>query len=174
MAKSSSEQIEQDEIKVLNALEQHSKDSIDEIAKICSFSRQKVSRIIKNLEKNKVIWGYPPITDEEVKNLKHFTLLVKRSNVPFGDDIRKEVSFDKIDNRISDLIKIENIYATHGIADFIFTFYTPDIISAKKFVALLFTRHSNFIKEYFLLETLVQMRKQGIKNPLMHHLVDYI
>jgi len=49
MAKSSSEQIEQDEIKVLNALEQHSKDSVDEIAKSCGFSRQKVWRIIKNL-----------------------------------------------------------------------------------------------------------------------------
>ena len=55
MAKSSSEQIEQDEIKVLDALEQHSKYSVDEIAKICGFSRQKVSRIIKNLERNKDI-----------------------------------------------------------------------------------------------------------------------
>ena len=57
MAKTSKTQVEQNEIKVLDALEQHSKESIDEIAKSCGFSRQKVSRIIKNLERNKVIWG---------------------------------------------------------------------------------------------------------------------
>jgi len=174
MAKTSEKQVLLDEIKVLNALEQQSKDSIDEIAKSCGFSRQKVSRIIKNLEKNKIIWGYTAVTDEKAKNLKHFTLLVKRTNVPFDDDIRKEVSFDKIDNRITDLIKIENIYATHGIADFIFTFYAPDIISAKRFVNKLFSRHSTHIKEYFILETLLPIRKQGLKNPQLKDLVHYI
>jgi DNA-binding Lrp family transcriptional regulator len=174
MAKTSEKQVLLDEIKVLNALEQQSKESIDEIAKSCGFSRQKVSRIIKNLEKNKIIWGYTAVTDEKAKNLKHFTLLVKRTNVPFDDDIRKEVSFDKIDNRITDLIKIENIYATHGIADFIFTFYAPDIISAKRFVNKLFSRHSTHIKECFILETLLPIRKQGLKNPQLKDLVHYI
>jgi len=174
MAKTSEKQVLLDEIKVLNALEQQSKDSIDEIAKSCGFSRQKVSRIIKNLEKNKIIWGYTAVTDEKAKNLKHFTLLVKRTNVPFDDDIRKEVSFDKIDNRIADLIKIEDIYATHGIADFIFTFYAPDIISAKRFVNKLFSRHSTHIKECFILETLLPIRKQGLKNPQLKDLVHYI
>jgi len=54
MAKRSSVQIEQDENKILDALEQHSKDSVDEIAKSCGFSRQKVWRIIKDLEKRKM------------------------------------------------------------------------------------------------------------------------
>jgi len=63
MAKTSEKQILLDEIKVLDTLEQHSKDSVDKIAKSCKFSRQKVSRIIKNLERNKVIWGYPLVTD---------------------------------------------------------------------------------------------------------------
>lgn len=174
MVKTSEKQILLDQTKVLDALEQHSKESLDEIAKSCGFSRQKVSRIIKNLEKNKVIWGYPPVTDEQAKNLKHFTLLIKRSNVPFDEGILKEVSIDKIDNRISGLVKMENIYATHGIADFIFTFYAPDILTAKKFVNKLFERHSNHIKEYFLIETLVQMRKQGIKNPQIKQLTEYL
>jgi len=57
MAKSSKEMIFHDEIKVMDALERHSKGSIDEVAKSCGFSRQKVWRIIKDLEKRKVIWG---------------------------------------------------------------------------------------------------------------------
>jgi len=174
MAKTSKDQILLDENKVLDSLEQHSKDSVDEIAKSCGFSRQKVWRIIKDLEKRKIIWGYTAVTDEKAKNLKHFTLLVKRTNIPLDDDIRKEVSFDKIDSRIINLIKIENIYTTHGIADFIFTFYAPDIISAKKFVSKLFSRHNTHIKECFILETLLPIRIQGFKNPQIKDLVHYI
>jgi DNA-binding Lrp family transcriptional regulator len=175
MAKTSKTQVEQDVVKVLDALEQHSKESIDEIAKSCGFSRQKVSRIIKNLERNKVIWGYPPITENNGGNDKHFTLLVKRTLVPIDNEIRKEVNSDRIDNRIPGLVKMENIYTTNGdICDFIFTFYAPDLISAKKFVESLFKRHSDHIKHYYLLETMVHMRKQGLKNPQMKDLVDYI
>jgi DNA-binding Lrp family transcriptional regulator len=174
MSNISRDQTDQDEIKVLDALEQHSKDSVDEIAKSCRFSRQKVWRIIKDLEKRKIIWGYTAVTDETAKNLKHFTLLVKRSNVPFDDGIRKEVISDKLDNQIPGLVKIENIYVTHGMADFIFTFYAPDIINAKKFVDKLFSRHTNHIKEYFLLETLMPIRKQGLKNPQIKQLSDYL
>jgi hypothetical protein len=51
------------------------------------------------------------------------------------------------------------------MADFIFTFYASDIFTAKKFVDKLFSRHSNLIKEYFLFETLMLIRKQGLKIP---------
>ena len=57
MSKSSREQIDDDEKKVLWQLRRNSKESIDAIAKKCRFSRQKVWRIIKRLEKNKTIWG---------------------------------------------------------------------------------------------------------------------
>lgn len=174
MTRTSKENILKDEILVLDVLEQHAKENIGEIAKKCDFSHQKIWRIIKNLETKKIIWGYAAITDEEAKNLKHFTLLVKRSNIPLDQDIRKEVKFDKIDNRISKLVKIENIYTTNGTSDFIFTFYAPDIVNAKKFVNQLFSRHSNYIKEYTLLETMVHLRKQGIKNPHIDELVDFI
>ena len=56
MPKSSKEQIDLDEKKVVSELQRNSKESIDVIAKRCGFSRQKVWRIIKRLEKNKTIW----------------------------------------------------------------------------------------------------------------------
>ena len=55
MPKNSSEQIDVDEKKVIRELQRNSKESIDKIAKKCGFSRQKVWRIIKRLEKNKTI-----------------------------------------------------------------------------------------------------------------------
>jgi len=174
LTRASKEKIINDEIKVLEILEQHAKESIGEIAKKCGFSHQKVWRVIKDLETKKIIWGYTAVTDETVKKLKHFTLLVKRSNLQFEDDIRKEVSDDKLDNLISGFVKIENIYTTNGTTDFVFTFYAPDLVTAKKFVNQLFKRHANFILEFSLLETMVQLRKYGLKNPKIKELVEYI
>jgi DNA-binding Lrp family transcriptional regulator len=174
MAKSSKETILHDEIKVMDALEQHSKESIDEIAKSCGFSRQKVWRIIKDLETRKIIWGYTAITDETAKNLKHFIVLAKRNTVPFGDEFRKEIILRKLDDYPMDIVRIENIYLTHGITDWILTFYAPDIISAKKFVDETFARFSKYLQEYNIVETLVPVRKQGLKNPRMKDLVEYV
>ena len=51
MAKSSFKQIELDERKIIDELKKNAKENIDKISKNCGFSRQKVWRIIKNLEK---------------------------------------------------------------------------------------------------------------------------
>jgi DNA-binding Lrp family transcriptional regulator len=174
MAKRSKETILHDEIKVMDALEQNSKDSVGEIAKICGFSRQKVWRIIKDLEKRKIIWGYTAVTDETAKNLKHFTVLVKRSNVPFGDEVRKEIILRKLDDYPMHIVKIENIYLTHGSFDWILTFYAPDLVSAKKFVEETFARFSKYLQEYTLIETLGPVRKHGLKNPRIKDLVEYV
>ena len=65
MAKNSIRQIEEDEKQILLELSKNANKSINEIAKTCGFSRQKVWRIIKNLEKNNTIWGYVAVIDEE-------------------------------------------------------------------------------------------------------------
>jgi len=125
------ETITQDESQVLTLLERQAKESIDEIAKQCGFSRQKVWRTIKVLEERKIIWGYTAVADGTVRNLKHFMILVKRNNMPFGQDARKEIILRKIDDYPAGLVKIENIYFTHGIADWALTFHAPDIVSEK-------------------------------------------
>jgi DNA-binding Lrp family transcriptional regulator len=174
MAKSSKETILHDEIKVMNALEQHSNESIDEIAKSCGFSRQKVRRIIIDLKKRKIIWGYTALTDETAKNLKHFIVLVKRNTVPFGDEVRKEIILRKLDDYPMHIVKIENIYLTHGNFDWILSFYAPDLVTAKKFVDETFAKFSKYLQEYTLVETLVPVRKQGLKNPRIKDLIEYV
>jgi DNA-binding Lrp family transcriptional regulator len=117
MAKSSKETILHDEIMVMDALEKDSKDTVDKIAKSCRFSRQKVWRIIKDLEKRKIIWGYTAVMDETAKNLKHFTVLAKRNTMPFADDVRKEIILRQLDDYPMHIVKIENIYLTHESSD---------------------------------------------------------
>ncbi len=174
MAKSSKEQIKQDELKVLDALERNSKDSIDQIAKKCGFSRQKVWKIIKDLEKRKIIWGYTAITDETAKNLKHFIVLAKRNNVAFDDDVKKEIILRQLDDYPMSIVKIENIYLTHGTSDWIITLYAPDLISAKRFVNETFKRFHKYLQEYTLIETLLPVRKNGLKNPRISELITYV
>jgi len=53
MSKSSEEQIQIDERKIIDELRANSNKSINEIAEKLGFSRQKAWRIVKNLEKNK-------------------------------------------------------------------------------------------------------------------------
>jgi DNA-binding Lrp family transcriptional regulator len=172
--KTKTDVLNMDEQKVIDVLEQNAKESIDALAKKCGFSRQKVWRIIKKLEKQKMIWGYSAITDEEVKGLRHFVLLVKRNVVPLDDQIKNEVIHKKLDEYLPGDIKIENLFITHGAFSAVFTFTAPDLITAKKFQQKLSEKVGQYLDEYLLLESLFSVRKQGLKNPDIEKVVDFI
>lgn len=80
MAKSSKDQIEQDEKKLLYELVKNSHENIDTIAKHCGFSRQKTWRMMKQLAAKKLIWGYTMVFDEEKIDKAHFLLMIKRTH----------------------------------------------------------------------------------------------
>lgn len=163
-----------DEILVLTILEQHAKESIDEIAKKCGFSRQKVWKIIKHLEETKIIWGYAATADGTLRGLQHFVLLVKRNNVPFEKGFKQEVILKKLDGYVPGFVHIENIFFTHGQYDAVVTFYAFDLINAKKLVQELFNKIGQYFEGYLLLETLFPIRKNGFKNPRIKELIEYI
>jgi DNA-binding Lrp family transcriptional regulator len=174
MSKSSEETMKKDRKKVLDVLEQHAKDNIQELAKRCGFSRQKILRIIKDLENEKLIWGYSAITDGTLRELEHFVLLLRRSIIPLDNSIRKDALKGILDDFVSEQLKIENIYFTHGMYEGVITFYATDLISAKNFVAELFKRIGEYFDAYILLQTLIPLRLHGIKNPNMKKLAEYI
>jgi DNA-binding Lrp family transcriptional regulator len=101
MPKSSVKQIEQDEKKILEELARNANKSINDIAKTCGFSRQKVWRVINNLEKNHTIWEYVAVVDEEKLDKKSYIMLIKRSNKP----LKKEVLNDVINRESANLAK---------------------------------------------------------------------
>ncbi|MCX6661326.1 MAG: Lrp/AsnC family transcriptional regulator [Euryarchaeota archaeon] len=174
MTKSSGEQINIDEMKILAELQKNSNQNIDTIAKHCDFSRQKVWKTIKHLEDNKTIWGYTAVTDEEVEGLKLFVLLVKRNIVSFDVSTKNELIFENLDDYLPGVVRIEDIFFTHGSFDAVVTFYVPDLISAKKFVQVIFNRVGKFLKEILLIETIIPIRKKGIKNPQIKKLIEYL
>ena len=154
-----------DEKKVLDALERNGKESVDEIAKQCGFSRQKVWRIVKHFEENKTIWGYVAIENEAIKGLNHYILLVKRSTVPIPTDFKKELASGKLDSILPEEVKIENIYLTHGAYDGVISFYAPNLITAKKLMQNILKNLDKIFNDFLLLETLSPIRKSGLKNP---------
>jgi DNA-binding Lrp family transcriptional regulator len=178
MPKINRDLLEQDEIIVLDILEHHAKESIEEIAKRCGFSRQKVWKIIKHLEENKTIWGYCAVADEEAENLKHFVLLLKRTIISFNDTTRKEVIeedlMDLLPTELKNLVKVENVYFTHGRYDAVVTFYAPNLVTGKKVLDSISRNLSKYFEEYILLETLFPIRKQGLKNPQIKILAEYL
>ena len=70
MPKTSKEQITDDEKKILWELQKNSKENVEKIAKKCGFSRQKIWRVIRRLEKNKTIWGYHAVVDDNKVGLQ--------------------------------------------------------------------------------------------------------
>ena len=138
------------------------------------FLARKFGGLSKIQKRGKLFGGYPAVTDETAKNLKHFIVLAKRNTVPFGDEFRQEVILRKLDDYPMHIVKIENIYLTHGAIDWVLTFYAPDLVSAKRFVEETFARFSKYLQEYTLVETLVPVRKQGLKNPRIKDLVQFM
>ncbi len=167
------ESITEDEKKVLDELEKNGKESIDDIAKRCGFSRQKVWRIIKSFEEDKTIWGYVGVENQEIKGLGHYVLLFKRSTMPIGSGIKKLLP-GMLEPLLPENVKIENIYLTHGLYDAVVTFYAPNLVTAKKLIQNISKNLDKVFVEFLLLETLIPIRKTGLKNPHLENLTDLV
>ena len=166
MTKSSKKQIEIDERKVIDHLQKNCMENLDLFAKSCGFSRQKVWRIIKNLEKEKIVWGYTAIVDNSFLQKRHYTLLMKRNAQKINlriVDILLSRNFEEVVSKLG--ITIETSSYVHGEYDWIATFLAPDIIHAKKFSELVKTTYPDTFQKIDLVETLFDIKKQNIFNP---------
>ena len=174
MAKNSIRQIEEDEKKIIDELMRNANKSINEVANTCGFSRQKVWRIIKNLEENNTIWGYVAVIDEEKQGKRGYTILIKRTNKPLENEL-----IDKIINRElqkkSDKNRVEivtSIY-TNGIFDWVICFNAKDMKEAKRFVEEVNKLFFGYISEIYLLEKMFNITNCGIDNPEKEKLRDF-
>jgi DNA-binding Lrp family transcriptional regulator len=166
MPKRSKKQIDIDEKKILNELRINGKKSINDISESLGFSRQKVWRVIKSLEKNKTIWGYTTIIDFEKQGLKSYTLLIKRTMNPIDNkigDLLTSGELSKIGPKMG--VNIIDSKYVHGEYDWIISFTAEDIKQAKKMQEALNTIYHKYIDRVALLEDLFVTRDHGILNP---------
>jgi DNA-binding Lrp family transcriptional regulator len=166
MPKTNSEQSLEDEEKVIEVLRTHAKDSIESIAKRCKFSSQKVWRIISKLEREKRIWGYSAVVDDEYFGLRHYYLLMSRSSVPIPKNLVEEILCTRLDDLVpGSLITVENIEYVNGPCDGVFTFFAKDITDAKRFMEHFNQRFHKYIGNLYLLESVYTLRRWGLCNP---------
>jgi len=175
MSKSSREQIDQDEKKILSELVKNSNENIETIAKHCGFSRQKTWRFIKRLEAKRLIWGYTAVFNEEKLGLTHFMLMVKRS----AKQLEEKTINIIVSRRLEDLVKeigitIESSSYVHGEYDWVITFTADDIKQAKKFSDSVVALHPGIIEKITIMQTLMFIRKQYILNPDKKKLKEFL
>jgi len=175
MSKSSKEQMNQDEKKVLFELVKNANKNIETIAQLCKFSKQKTWRIIKRLEAKELIWGYTAIFNEEKMGMKHFMLLVKRSMMRLDQTTINKIVSRQLETLVKEAgIMIESSSYIHGDYDWVITFTAKDIIQAKKFSDSLVALHPGVIEKIMILETLMFIRKHYILNPEKNKLEEFL
>ena len=174
MAKNSVKQIEQDERKILNELRKNANKSINDIAEKCGFSRQKVWRVINNLEKNHTIWGYVAVVDEEKLDKKGYILLVKRSNKPISQEIKNHIISRDLTDEVDKIgITITDSYFTNGNFDWILCFTANDMREAKSFIEIFIKIYEEFISETYLIEKMFTAVSSEVTNPDIKKLDDF-
>jgi DNA-binding Lrp family transcriptional regulator len=174
MAKVSTQQIDIDEKTVIRELQQNSNESIDEIAKRCGFSRQKVWSIIKRLESNHTIWGYHAVVDNDQLRLKRYILLVKKTNRPIGKLLEIILSRDIERNAEKIGILIHDSIYLHGFFDWLIVFTAENIKQAKKFCEQFNFVYQNYVSEIYLIEEIFPVKYCSIQNPNVDKIKDFI
>ena len=175
MPKSSQKQIDEDENKILKILQENSEDSIDNIAKKCGFSRQKVWRIKKRLEKDKTIWGYNAVVDDEKRNLIEYFIIIKRTSKPapkekldlvIGRELKKESAKIGVD--------VVSSYFVHGSFDWLLSITASNIGQVKRFCNIFNTLFAEgYVSDIQVLEVIFPVEKNGTINPNIEEIKNY-
>ena len=173
MPKMSKTQIHQDEKKLLRILRQNSGDSIDNLAKKCDFSRQKVWRSKKRLEDNNTIWGYTAVVDDEKVDKNRYLLLAKRSNQPMDNAIDKITKLTAVKKGEEVGIEILSVGYMHGEYDMAVVLSADNITNVKKFKELVFTTFPDLLSKIDILEYVFLLRDGGITNPEIEKIKEF-
>ena len=174
MLKNSVKQIEKDEKRILDELVKNANKSINDIAETCGFSRQKVWRVINNLEKNHTIWGSVAVVNQEKLNKKSYMMLIKRSNKPLEKEVLNDVINRESANKAKKKgIDITNSHYTHGAYDWVICFNAPDLQAAKGYVENYINMYEEIVSDVKLIEIMFSAVNCGVTNPEIKKLKDF-
>lgn len=172
MPKSSRKKIDTDEKNIILELQKNSRKSIDRIAKKQLFSRQKVWRIIKRLEKNKTIWGYSAIVNEGREDHKSYILLIKKTTLSIDKNMIDKIINREVEN-LASTIRIQDSLYVHGVYDWFVSIVAKDIKDVKKFCDILNKEYPGYIAKLDIIEVLFPIKQHWILNPKIKDLKEF-
>lgn len=156
--------MEADERKIIQQLIEDSRRTPYEIAKKLGFSRQKVWRIIKNLEEKKVIWGYTAVIDENSIGFNSYYALL-RAKGPFNEIIDSSIKRLKTKNPEKMKINLLGCFYVNGSYDWLIIFSAENIRDAKKFCGYIQKEYGAYLDRIELLENVFTLLRFGKINP---------
>lgn len=172
MSKSSDKKIEEDKEKIIQELLQDSRQSPFEIANKLGFSRQKAWKLIKELEKEKKIWGYTAVVDEHEKGSHIYYALIKQK-VPYLENVGQIIKNIEKGNSSKLGVKLIGLYYTNGPYDCLCKFSAINIKEAKKYLGYIYREYQDLVVQVELLESVFPMVKCGKVNPNLDDLKSY-
>ena len=173
MAKSSYKQIAEDEQKIIRQLTEDARQSPQEIAEHCGFSRQKVWRIINKLEENNRIWGYTAVVDDDHAGRKTYFALLKTKG-PFASIINEVMTTLKGETKADQLgITLLGIYYVNGLYDWLVVFSANDIRIAKLYMGYTQKSYGKYLERIDLMDCVFPLIKFGKINPSIDQLKEF-
>lgn len=172
MAKNSAEKIKQDKNKLIKELTKNARQSTNELSDKLDFSRQKIWRMIKEIEENGDIWGYSAVVENYGENQNIYFALIKQ-NIPYLSNIDEVIKNVKADNSEKIGIKLIGLFYTNGPYDGICMFAAKDIRDAKKYLGYITKQYKDYIIQIELIESVFPLIKCGIINPNIDELKKY-
>ncbi len=173
MAKTSNAEVPTDEQKIVRILEQHARDSMDAIAKQCGFSRQKVWRIIKQLDEKGTIWGYHAVVNPAAFSMNTYLILMKRNTRPVSIDIVDIVKRRENAKNMKDLgVELQSSWFVHGKYDLAILCRARDIANVKRFQEYMYKAFPNYLEGLTILEVVFPIEENGFLNPQMDKMND--
>ena len=175
MDRMESNEIKQDEKKLLFELIKNAKENTEAIGKHCGFSKQKVARLIKQLEQKKFIWGYTTVVDEKKIEQNHFVIMAKKSSKKIDEKTVDLIVSRTLEKRAAEQgIFIESSFYVHGEYDWVLTCTAEDVLHAKKFSEELIKHFPGIFEKITILQTMMFIRNQYILNPEKEKLKDFL
>ena len=99
--------------KILKAINKNSKLSAEDLGKMLGISEEEVKRIIRELEDEKVICGYPTLINwEKVENEEKVSAIIEVKVAP-----QRGQGFDRIAERIYRFDEVSDVYLVSGSHD---------------------------------------------------------
>jgi len=172
MPKSSNKQIEEDKKKVIQQIKMDARKSPHEIAKKLGFSRQKVWRIIKELENENILWGYTGIVDDKFHGRTVYFALSK-FKAPIFDAIDQILQSIKEDTESLYNVEILTSCYLNGSYDWIVVFSSKDTREAKKFCHHIQKGYLDYIERIELMECIFPLIKFGRLNPNIEKMKEF-
>lgn len=116
--------------KILEAIDKNSKLSVEDLAIMLGASKEEITRMIKEMEDDTIICGYPTLINWDKVQKERVTALIEVKVTP-----QRGLGFDKIAERIYKFDEVESVYLMSGGFDLTVIIEGKSLRDVAKFVS---------------------------------------